>query len=323
MSAVSGALHAPRWANPAWLLLIGVAAFEVIALRVRIDRVPSHDDWVAATTFVREQLDTSDAIVVAPSWADPLLRLHLGDRISAKVAGREDLAAFERLWVLSLRGARAPEEPRRSPDFRAMHGRIAVSRYDFGPTPVVMDFVDALPSASVAIQRSGAEQECPYHERVPGVIRGGLGFGPAAPRQRFVCDDKRPWLWVGTTILEDLALAPRRCIFQHPQGREPISVTFRNVHLGKKLVLYAGLDYHHERDQVGAPVTMRVSSSGTELGRLIHRDGDGMKRVEMSTRAPGLGIRGDLRFEVSTDRPHLRSFCWAGSIQDTTRREAP
>jgi hypothetical protein len=323
---VSGAARIPRWASPWWLILVGLALAETVALFVRTARVPSEADWHKAAQLVREAHESSDAVSVAPAWADPLLRLHLGDKITAKVAGRVDLAPFERLWVLSIRGARSPEAPPREPDLRRVIGRITVERYDFGPTPVVLDFVDALSSANVEITQAGQARACELRDRVGGAVRGGLGFGPAFPRQRFICDPKRPWLWVGTTILEDLSLSPRRCIWQHPQGREPVAVTFRGVHLGTRMVLYAGLDYHHERDERGAPVTLKVFADDEEIGRLVHVDGEGMKRIEIDTRRASRArdsARADVRFEVTTPNPHHRSFCWAGSIQDAVRREAP
>lgn len=315
----------PRWASPWWLLFLGLAVAEVIALFVRVERVPAEADWQRAAALVREQLESSDAMSVAPAWADPLLRLHLGDRMTPKMAGRSDLAAFERLWVLSIRGARSPEAPARPPDFSQTFGRVTVNRYDFGPTPVVLDLVDALPSAKVELSQRGKAVPCEWRERVGGPSRGGLGFGPVSPRQRFVCDERRSHAWVGTTIIEDMTMSPRRCIWQHPQGKEPVSVTFEDVHLGQKLVLYGGLFYLDERDEQGAPVTLRVLVDGHEVGRMVHRDGEGMKRVEFATHPKGLpiGARGDLRVEVTSARPKHRSFCWAGSIRDATRREAP
>src|SRR4051812_37695864 len=146
-ATISGVIPAPRWASPWWLVFLGLAVAEVIALTVRVSRVPPEDDWIAAAALVRTQLESNDAISVAPAWADPLLRLHLGDRMNAKLSGRADLAAFERLWVLSIRGRRSPEAPAREPDFEQTFGRVSVARYDFGPSPVVFDFVDALPSA--------------------------------------------------------------------------------------------------------------------------------------------------------------------------------
>ncbi len=326
MQTLSGESRVPRWASPRWLLFLGLAVAEVLALYVRIDRVPSAADWARASQIVRDSLESTDAVITAPAWADPILRLHLGDRMTTKIAGRVDLSSFERLWVLSIRGARSSEAPRRTPDFEKVVGRVTVRRYDFGPTPVVLDLVDALPSATVDITRGGIQHDCPWRERLGGPARGGLGFGPVAPRQRFVCDESKPWLWVGTTVIEDLSLSPRRCVWQHPQGKEPVAVTFHNVHLGEKLVLYGGLFYLHERDGTGGDVTLRALVDGVEIGRMVHHDGDGMLRVEIPTHANGrtsANARGDLRLEVSAAKPYHRSFCWAASLRDATRREAP
>jgi hypothetical protein len=164
---------------------------------------------------------------------------------------------------------------------------------------------------------------CPWKERVGGPARGGLGFGPVAPRQRFVCDDAKPWMWVGATVLEDLSLAPRRCVYQHPYGSEPVSVTYHDVHLGSRLVLYAGLDYHQERKGTGSPVTLRVLVGEREVGRMVHRDGEGFRRIELATRGPSDPVRSDLRIEVSTPNAHKRAFCWAATLQDAVRREGP
>ena len=323
MATASGTMFAPRWASPWWLMFLGLALAEVAALVVREQRVPPDADWAEAAELVRSHMDTSDAITVAPAWADPLLRLHLGDRMTLKMSGRSDLAPFERLWVLSIRGHRAPEAPARLPDFREIVGRVTVERYDLGPSPVVFDLVDALPSATVEYLEGGTSRPCPWKERVGGPARGGLGFGPVAPRQRFVCDASKPWMWVGSTVLEDLSLAPRRCVHQHPFGREPVSVTYRDVHLGSKLVLYAGLDYHQERNETGAPVTLRVLVGNREIGRMVHKDGEGFRRIEFATRRAQDPARGDLRIEVTTSNSTRRLFCWAATVQDATRREAP
>lgn len=324
--SISGSVPPPRWASARWLALLGLALAELLALWGRQSRVPDAAAFRAASDVVRSQYDTDDAVVIAPAWADPLLRLYLGDKISLKVAGRSDLSAFERLWVLSIRGARAPEAPPREPDFRKQVQGISVERYDFAPSPVVLDLVDALPSAAVDVTLPGGRLPCAFRERVAGAQRGGLGFGPAAPRQRFVCDTPGGSSWVGATILEDLELQPRRCILQRPRPNEPVAVTYRDVHLGSELVLYAGLYYEDERHEQGVPVTMRVSINGRERARFVHRDGEGMKRYRLDTRAPGehgAPARGDLRIEVEAPDAIKRSFCWSGSLRDARRREAP
>jgi len=322
-TTISGRVPAPRWASPWWLLFLALAVAEVVALGVREQRVPAESDWASAAEYVRGKLEPRDAVTVAPAWADPLLRLYLGDRITTKIAGRSDLDGFERLWVLSIRGAHAPDSPQRDPDGEDIFGRVRVERYDLGRSPVLLDLVDALPTARVEMRRDGIDEPCPLRTFPPAPTRGGLGGGIVAPRQRFQCDFERPWLWVGQTVIEALDLAPRRCIWTHPQGPEPISITYPNVPLGSRIVLHGGLDYHDERDQDKAPVDLRVLVNGREVGRFVHEDGDGMARYEVDlSRALGaeLPVRGDVRIEVSTAEPFRRSFCWVASVQQGARR---
>ena len=304
-----------------WLVLLGVALAEVLALQVRIDRVPSVADFGAAARLVRQGLAEDDALAVAPAWADPLLRLSLGDRIPSKMAGRADLAGYRRLWVLSIWGDRFPQAPNRPADYHATVGRITVDRYDFAPSPVVYDFVDHIASARADLSVRGEKRPCTFSRGKASSVRGGLGTGPAAPQDRFVCDGRRPWLWVGATVIEDLSLQPRRCIYQHPQGEEPVSLHFDEVPMGSRVVVYAGLDYHQERDETGAPVMLRIRAAGKEIGRVEHHDGDGMSRSELLLPPALFGSRTTISFEVTAESPNRRAFCWSATIRDLTRRE--
>ncbi|MDB4972390.1 MAG: hypothetical protein JWN48_731 [Myxococcaceae bacterium] len=330
-TTISGRAPAPRWASPWWLLFLGLAIAEVVALGVREHRVPTETDWAGAADYVRSQLAAQDAITVAPGWADPLLRLYLGDRMTAKISGRSDLAAFERLWVLSIRGANAPDAPKRAPNFSQTFGRVRVERFDLGPSKVLVDLVDAIHDARVTRRIEGIDDPCILRTFPPSVLQGGLGGGIVAPRQRFQCDFERHWLWVGQTLIESLDLSPRRCVWSHPQGADPISITYPDIPLGTRIVLYGGLDYHDERDREKGPVTLRVLLNEREIGSFVHRDGDGMARYEIDLRRelgaaqPGATLpqRGDLKLEVSAAEPYRRSFCWAGSTQSGVRKEAP
>jgi hypothetical protein len=324
-NTISGRVPAPRWASPWWLLFLGLAIAEVVALGVREHRVPTESDWSAAAEHVRAQLAPKDAVAVAPGWADPLLRLYLGDRLTPRISGRSDLDAFERLWVLSIRGARAADAPLRQPDYAETFGRVRVERYDLGRSPVLFDFADALPAARVEKYIEGEPVACALRTFPPSVLQGGLGGGVVAPRQRFQCDFERPWLWVGVTVIEALDLQARRCIWNHPQGREPMAVTFEKIPLGSRIVLHGGLDYHDERDTNKAPVKLRVFVEGKEVADLMHRDGDGMKRweIDLGKALGALPAKGDVRFEVTTPEPFRRSFCWTGSVQSSARNDAP
>lgn len=311
-------------AEAAWLVVLGVALVEVVGHFAVVARVAPEADWEAAAAWVREHERPEDLIEVAPDWADPVLREHLGDRISFREAGRSDMAPFERLWVLSIRGANLPGAPRRPPDFERYFGRVRLRRWDLGPSPVLYDFVEHVREADVVRVHGGSEIPCRWQAR--GVPHGGgLGAGPMTPAERHVCDPQRGWLWVGETVTEDLDLEPRHCIWQHPAGLEPIRATFRDVPLGDRLVFYGGLYYEHERMREHGPVYVTVRVNGVEAGRMIHRDGDGWKRMEVDPRsALGVGApedaRGDVSVEVVAPDPHLRTFCWSATTRSGPRR---
>jgi hypothetical protein len=292
---------------------------------VVVARVPPDDDWERAAAFVRDHWEESDGAFAAPTWADPLLRLHLGDVLGFAQAGPSDLAGFDRVWVLSIRGHDRRGVPERAPDVDERFGRVWVRRWDLGPSNVLHDFVETVGSAEVTLVRPEGETPCPFRRGAPR--GGGLGQGPVWPADRFQCDSGRPWLFVGATVTEDLDLEPRHCIWTHPAGLEPIRVRFRDVPLGDRLVFHGGLYYEHERNLDRPPLYAAIRVDGEIVGRMIHRDGDGWKEMEVETR-PLADVRahpdrrGEVVVEVTAPAPHLRTFCWAASTR-AGRREEP
>jgi hypothetical protein len=295
-------------------LVLAVSALELIAHALIVSRVPADADYEAAAEFVRSQLAPRDLITSAPAYIDPLVRLHLGDRISLGMAGRSDDAGFERMWVVSARGAIPPDAPRGKPELERAFGRVRVLRYKLGKSSVLMDFVQTLPSAEVNIARNGGVQRCP--RRTGGVPRGGgLGRPVLMPiAERFECDAGRPWLFVGSIVMEDLSNTPRYCVWQHPQGDEPISVRFEDVPLGDELVFYGGVYYEHERMREGGPIQVDISIDGRRRGGMTHRDGDGWQRIAMPSGTP-TAQRGEVRIDVRAKAPDKRSFCWSASTR--------
>ncbi|MGD8859721.1 MAG: hypothetical protein PVI30_06905 [Myxococcales bacterium] len=297
------------------LAFVAVALFalvEVAAHAATLAAVAPVSDWRAAADFVRGRLGPADAIVAAPGWADPVLRQVLGDRIDAAMAGRSDLAAYERLWVLSIRGAAAPEAPDGAPELVRNFGGVRVQRWALGPSPVVVDLTEHVFEAEVELERGGTTRPCDLSERRPG-RRGGLGFGVVPPARRFQCPDRRGNVWVAPVVMEDLSLKPRRCVYQHPARRGPVRVRFPELPLGDRIVVYAGIYYEHERMRQGAPVTLDVAIDGAPAGRMVHVDGDGWKRMTVDTGA--FGERGEIAFEVTSPDPDKRIFCWHASVR--------
>lgn len=309
------------WRGAGWLALLALAIVELVGHAVIQARVVPDDDWARAAEVVREGHEPGDLVVVAPGWADPLLRRELGELMSLEDAAPADLAQHRRLWALSIRGHRPAQAPETPPELSQQVGRVRVLRWTLPQTQEVLyDLVDHVAEARVTRVEGDRELPCRF---VPGgrPQGGGLGAGPVTPARRHLCDPARPWLWVGETVLDDLDLQPRRCVWQHPQGAEPIRARFSNVPLGDELVLYADLYYEHERHQENGPIDVVVFVDGEEVGRMTHRDGDGWKRMVASTHVPRRGERdtGEVRVEVTAENPHLRTLCWAATTRSAPR----
>ncbi len=290
-----------------WVLIAAVAVFELVAHPMIGAATPSDQSWEAAAAFVRARYQPSDRIVAAPAWVDPIVRNQLGDLISLRMAAPPDTAGIDRVWELSIRDARGRDEPALlEQEFDGVRLRM----WSLPGDELIYDFVQEISRAKVELVGVDHSKACSWvaARQAPG----GLERGPMTPRERFVCDPRRPWLWVGATVLADLALQPRRCIWQHPAGPDPVRVTFTDVPLGDHLLIHGGIDYQAERRRVHAPVTLRVWINDQMAAELVHRDGDGWSGLEIDTselpREPAI-----VRFETTADDPSSRLFCWSAS----------
>jgi hypothetical protein len=282
--------------------------------------VPPLGDWRDAAAFVRESYQEGDLAVVAPDWANPILRWVMGDALDRNDAGRSDTAPYDRLWSLSIRGEDPAEAPGEAPDVDRQVGSVRVRRWDLGSSPVVYDFVPHIADARVSYVDRGRERACSLrrHPLPPG---GGLSRGPLRPTERFICDPKRSWSWVGRVMLTDLGFGPRDCVWTHPLGTEPVHVTFDDVPLGDRIVFYGGIYYTAERKGDGGPVHVQLSVDGRPVGHMIHRNGDGWKRMEAQIPgSEGGDRRGTVRFSVTSKQPYHRMFCWSATTRKGPRR---
>jgi hypothetical protein len=299
------------------ILLIALFALplgELTAHALIRAHVPALADYTAAADFVRRELQAHDLVTGAPSFIDPIVRWQLGDKIPLAMAGRHDNAGYQRMWVVSIRGALPKEVPRTPPELRRDFGRVQVLRYALPEQPVLFDFVASWQSAEASIVRDGAAKACPL--RSTGTPRGGgLGKGVLMPvGKRFECDPRVPWLFVADVVLEDLDNQPRHCIWQHPQGDEPVQLTFHAVPLGAALVFYGGIYYEHERMREGGPIEATIAIDGQVLGEFKHVDGDGFRALRIDTRSLNKSTA-EVTVSVRAHDPKARSFCWAASTR--------
>ena len=292
-----------------WVLIAGLAVFELVARPLIHAAIPSDESWEAASAFVRARHEPTDRLVAAPSWADPIVRSHLGDLLSLRAAAPSDLAGIDRVWEISIRGATTRDEPAALEEH---FDGVRVRMWPVSTDEVLYDFVENIENAEVELVGTDGSKACPWMSARPS--GGGLGHGPMTPSKRFVCDPRRPWLWVGATVLQDLELQPRRCIWQHPAGTDPVRVTFPDAPLGERLVVRGGIDYNSERRRVHGPVTLRVWIDGRLAGELVHHDGDGWSGIDLDTSELGFD-RAEVRFETSARDPTARLFCWSASSQ--------
>ncbi|MDH5673202.1 MAG: hypothetical protein OEZ06_13685 [Myxococcales bacterium] len=293
-----------------WLALLVFAGVEVTSHAVTRARVASDSDFEAAARSLRAELKPRDLITSAPDWTDPRLRLVLGDAIDLAMAGRSDDAAYERMWSLSIRGARPAGAPATAPELSRRFGGVTLERWSLGPSTVQTDLVAELWSAKVEQLQAGGPQDCRQAQH-PAARGGGLGRAVVPPQRRFQCPKQREQAWVGPVVLEDLELSPRHCVHHRPLPGAPLRVQYPAQELGERLALYGGLYYEDERMGQGADVELRVALDGQPLATLKHRDGDGWKRMMVETG----GRRGALSFEVHSRQQQRRTFCWAASIR--------
>lgn len=306
-----------------WLLPLLLAAAELLGHVTMRSRVPSRRDWWQASRFVATELRDRDQVLVAPAWADPLLREHLGGRLGVRRSAELDLEPFDRVWVVSLGGHDVPSLVAHPPLRTHTFGNLTVDLHALGPSPVLYDFVSHWTDAKVAYVQNGAEHQCTRQVAAPR--GGGLGQGAFWPGDRVVCDPQRPWMWFAPTVNEDRDLALRRCLFQHPSGPEPVRATYRDVPLGSRIVIDADIYYENERNEIHGlvPFELRVLVDGVDVGTLRHFDGNGRKRMIIETGAPSADPwrRGTVTVETSSVDPNLRTICWSGSTRLPAREE--
>ncbi|MEZ4362342.1 MAG: hypothetical protein R3B48_19290 [Kofleriaceae bacterium] len=224
-------------------LLLALAAWAAWTTARAGATVPGDDAWRRAAAEVRASFRSGDLIEFAPPWIDPVGRLHLGDLIPLDAAGRMDDARFGRVWVLSIRGADAPELAGARPALTRELGGVTIRRYDRAPAVVLDDAARALPTA----QTSGVRA------RGPELVLAELGF------------------------------TPRRCVQVVPAPGGAVTIAFPKFTLGAELVGYAGLADIFTRRDVRDPGELEVRVNGEVVARARLGVDDGWVRFAAAT----------------------------------------
>lgn len=254
-----------------------LALVETAAAVVAPYRAPKDADWLAAEREIRAGFRPGDLIVAAPAWADPILRVHLGDLIPVEVAGRMDDERFGRVWEVSQRGARSEAGARGVVAEERRFGALTVRRVERPAVGVRYDFVARWTDARVTVR--GARVENVVHPQIVEV----------------------------DTRLRFALLAP-------PMPGNPVVIEYPDVPLGHDLVVATGLHNVWKRKEAQGPVDLRVVVAGVFDGTFTTRNDDGwvLHRIDTTARA---GQVASVRFEITSPAPQARQFALAAEAR--------
>ena len=274
--------------------LVLLAMLETLQALIAPRCAPSPADWEGAAAEVRAGFRPGDLIVAAPAWADPLLRMHLGDLITIPMAARMDDARYGRVWEIGQRGARAPEA-RGATIARHRFGALTLRLVQRPPAAVTYDFLAHWKEARVT------RWEPAQRVSVSCALQGG---------DRFACPGggsvRRELVEVDTRIREAL-LAP-------PPAGAILAIEFPEVTLGRELIVTAGLHDVWARKYGRGTVNVEVWVAGRPAASATigNRSGWHPIHVDTSTRD---GQTGSVRVQISSPDPSLRNLAFAAEAR--------
>lgn len=262
-----------------------LALIETVNAFVAPSRAPREEDWKAAAGAVRAGFRQGDLIVTAPDFADPILRLHLGDLLPQPVLGRMDAMRFGRIWEISQRGARADEVQGQRPVWKERHGALTVSRFERPAAQVTYDFFTQWREGRLTVVTTdGREIPCPL-----AADRHQCVEGPVFLRPQLLEIDTRP-----RATLSTLPVDGNTTVFDYSE-----------VLMGRELAVGAGLHNVWLRKAGEGVVRVRVLVNGKELGMLEAKSLSGFSLQRFDTVA-WAGQTVQVRFAITTNRAASR-----------------
>jgi len=287
-------LRRRRWSVVVAVAIVLLALVESVNAVVAPSRAPTEKDWAAAAAKVRAGFRPGDLIVAAPAWADPLMRLQLGDLVPMPVAGRMDSARYGRVWEISQRGARAADTAGGTVAEFSRHGALGVKRWEKRAAQVTFDLLTEWHRAEVSVV-TPAQAEVPCAATHDGFqCLGGASLKPEL-------------LEIDTTLRNGLAV--------NPVERETLVLVFADVLLGRELTVASGLHNVWLRKAGDGKVHMRVLVDGRELGAVEATSQSGWALRSFDTAALA-GQSGKVRFEITTDKSNARHFGFAAEARN-------
>jgi len=273
--------------------LVLLATLETAQALIAPARAPTQAAWKAAAAEVRLGLQPGDLIVAAPAWADPQVRMVLGDVISIPMATRMDAARYGRVWEVGVHGAHADEA--RGATTREKHfGALTVRLVERPAAVVTYDFLEHWNEARVWRwdPAARASTPCPWQG------------------ERFACPS-------GGTVHRELVEVDtriRRALLAPPVPGAILAVEFPAVPLGRELVLAAGLHDVWARKYATGTVNVEVWIDGQPARSTTIGNRSGWSQLTVDTSASAGQTRA-VRVQIASAQPHLRHLAFAAEAR--------
>jgi hypothetical protein len=281
-----------------------LAVVETVNALVAPSRAAQEGDWEAAAREIRAGFAAGDLVVAAPAWADPIMRLHLGDLVPLPIAARLDDARFGRVWEIGQRGAHAPESARGTVALERRFGALTLRRVDRPPAVILHDFLEHWTDARVSrLPRGRPAVECPWSA------------------DRFQCPDVSYNFVRLQTVEVDTTV--HRGLLAQPVGDATVVIDYPAVPLGRELVVATGLHDVWMRKAGQGVVDLRVVIAGTSVPVLVKgapqpvieaTNDSGWQLTHLDTSAYA-GRVVDVRFEITSPAPYQRHFVLAAEAR--------
>lgn len=299
-----------RWRRFAFAALPAIGLAELAAHLWLASRPPAFDAYRELEGTIASMKRDGELVVMAPSWADPLLRRGLGDAlVPLREAARPDATRYPSALEVSILGERSGELAGWREEERREQGKFTIRRVvNPAPAQVTFDFTDHVRPPFADVRGTQPAITCTWSQSAK-VVAGGLGGHPTFPRERFECIGG-VFFNVGVTVIADQDFRPRRCIWSHPFAKGELVTRFRGVPLGDVIRGHHGMYWVTERDRRGAPVTLAVRVDGEEIGRAVHHDGDGWSSFELPLGARAGSASAEVEFAVTSPNHAHRHYCF-------------
>jgi hypothetical protein len=263
--------------------LVGLA--ELVLHQYFAGRAPDFDAYAALAPELKKLKQPGMPVVVAPRWAEPLLRQAAPEAFPVAELTRPDDSGFSSFLEVSALGQSAPELSSFSVRSTRQFGPFTLTIRD-NPRPDLarFDFVTAADAGELEVFNVvGRERsDCRRVER-PRATTGGLHGPVTRPRVRYECPGGRV---VGVTLIEDQQYRPHRCILVEPVDSGDVALRFSSVPSSERLVGFVGFSYFLARDSAGIAVELSVTDAERALGKPRVVSGGNWSRFELKRTAP-------------------------------------